>query len=301
MNWNAELEALVRQSPEDDSVWSVLEDWTLEQGGLRAHHLERKRAGDEQGAQEAAWALERELFGAHHHEFQSSVAKTWRAGYLERCALKGRRGGAASLLDRVLSLRCSRLMTRLQADLDEPEELPVLMQKARVLSLRELDLTAYWKPTLPVEFDPSWLEPLRVERLHLMGRAMSLPSGEPLARLTELRVTPGAGAELLATFAPAGGFPRLTTLAVYGRTLEHRNGISAEPFARILSGAATPVLRRLHVRNVSTVYQAELIEAVAVSPLLPRLEQFSFGYDELNLDDVPARHRPAFAHLKRVT
>jgi hypothetical protein len=87
---------------------------------------------------------------------------------------------------------------------------------------------------------------------------------------------------------------------VYGRTLEHRHGINAEPFARILSGEATPALRRLHVREVSGVYRAALIEAVVASPLLPRLEQFSFGYDELNLEDVPEQYRPRFAHLKRL-
>lgn len=153
-------------------------------------------------------------------------------------------------------------MTRLQSDLDVPEELPVLLQKARTLSLRELDLTAYWKPTLPMAFDPSWLEPLRIGRLHLMGRAMSLPYGEPLARLTELWVTPGAAA------------------ARSSIDREYRPSRSRE------SSMATPALRSFPVRQVSTVFQAELI-----------LEQFSVGSGELNLDDVPARHRPAFAHL----
>ena len=57
-------------------------------------------------------------------------------------------------------------------------------------------------------------------------------------------------------------------------------------------------MRRLHVRDVSSVYQAELLEAVAACPLLPKLEQFS--YDALDLDDVPPRHRSAFAHLKQL-
>lgn len=300
MDWNAELEALVRQNPEDDAVWSVLEDWTLERGDLRARIMERRLAGDEDGAQKATWALERELYGAHHKEFLLAITSTWRAGYLVRCWLKGRPGGRAALLDRVLSLRCAALMTRLHADLDAPDEVAPLMEKLRGTSLRELALTVYWKPTLPVVFDPSMLEPLRIERLHLMGRAMSLPYAEPLARLTELWLTPGAPDDLRATFARPGGFPHLAELAIYGRTLEHRHGINAEPFARILAGEATPTLRRLHVRDVSGVYRAELIDAVAESPLLPRLEQFSFGYDELDLDDVPEQHRPRFAHLKRL-
>ena len=32
MEWNSELEALVRQNPEDPDAWAVLEDWTLQQG-----------------------------------------------------------------------------------------------------------------------------------------------------------------------------------------------------------------------------------------------------------------------------
>lgn len=300
MDWNAELEALVREHPEDDSVWSVLEDWTLERGGLRARIIERLHAGDDKGTQEAIWDLERELFGVHHKEFQLAINSSWRAGYLVRCWLKGRPGGRAALLDRVLGLRCAALMTRLHADLDAPAEVAPVMEKLRRTSLRELALNAYWKPTLPVVFEPSWLEPLRLERLHLMSRAMTLPYAEPLARLTELWLTPGSPDDLLRLFAPVGGFPRLTELAVYGRTLEHRNGIHAEPFARILSGAATPALRRLHVREVSPVYEAELLEAVAASPLLPRLEKFSFSYDSLDPDTVPERHRPAFAHLTRL-
>lgn len=63
MEWHAELEALVRERPEDDSVWSVLEDWTLERGDLRARIIERLNAGDEPGAQNAIWALEEALFG----------------------------------------------------------------------------------------------------------------------------------------------------------------------------------------------------------------------------------------------
>lgn len=300
MDWNAELEALVREKPEDDSVWAVLEDWTLERGGLRARIIERLQAGDDRGTQEAIWDLEREFYGVHHKEFSLAINSSWRAGYLVRCWLKGRPGGRAALLDRVLSLRCSALMTRLHADLDAPGELPPLMEKLRGTSLRELALNAYWKPTLPVVFEPSMLEPLRIERLHLMSRAMSLPYGEPVARLTELWITPGSPDDLRSLFAPVGGFPELTELAVYGRTLEHRNGIHAEPFDRILNGAATPALKRLHVREVSEVYQAALIEAVAASPLLPRLEKFSFSYDSLDLEKVPARHRAAFAHLERL-
>lgn len=298
MDWNAELEALVRENPEDDSVWAVLEDWTLERGDLRARIIERLNAGDERGAQEATWVLESELFGARCKELQGALNRHWRAGYLERCWLKGRPGGRAALLDRVLSLRCSALMTRLYADLDLPEEVPAVMEKLRETSLRELSLTAYWKPTLPVVFEPSMLEPLRIERLHLMSRAMSLPYGAPLERLTELWITPGSPDDLLRLFAPVGGFPHLTQLAVYGRTLEHRNGIHSEPFARILNGAATPALKHLHIREVSSIYQAELIEAVAASPLLPRLEEFSFSFYSLDLDAVPEEHRAAFAHLK---
>ncbi|MDP1916170.1 MAG: hypothetical protein Q8L14_07985 [Myxococcales bacterium] len=299
MDWNAELEALVREHPEDDSVWSVLQDWTLERGGLRARIIERLQAGDEPGAQEAVWELEEVLFGAHLKEFRLAINSEWRAGYLVRCWLKGRPGGRAALLDRVLSLRCSALMTRLHADLDLPEEVAPLMEKLRGTSLRELALNAYWKPTLPVVFEPSMLEPLRIERLHLMSRAMSLPYGAPLTRLTELWITPGSPDDLLRLFAPVGGFPRLTELAVYGRTLEHRHGSHAEPFARILSGEATPRLRRLHVRDVSEVAQAALLEAVAESPLLPKLEQFSFSYGGLDLHAVPERIRPAFVHLER--
>jgi hypothetical protein len=300
MDWNAELEALVRENPEDDSAWAVLEDWTLERGGLRARIIDRLNAGDEKGAQEAIWVLEAELYGAHQKEFRLAINSAWRAGYLVRCWLKGRPGGRAALLDRVLSLRCSALMTRLHADLDAPEEVAPVMEKLRRTSLRELSLNAYWKPTLPVVFEPAMLEPLRIERLHLMSRAMSLPWGEPLARLTELWITPGSPDDLLSLFARPAGFPRLAELAVYGRTLEHRNGIHVEPFERILNGAATPALKRLHVREVSPVYRAALIDAVAASALLPQLEQFSFSYDSLDLDTVPERQRPAFAHLKRL-
>ena len=35
MEWNAELESALRANPEDEETWAVLEDWTLERGGLR--------------------------------------------------------------------------------------------------------------------------------------------------------------------------------------------------------------------------------------------------------------------------
>lgn len=295
MNWNEALEALVRQSPEDDAVWAVLEDWTLEQGDVRARLVERVRVGDEKGVQTVRWALEAAAFESLGRR-KLGIHSEWRAGYLVGCWLKARRGESAELLDFVLGLRCARLLTRLHADLDVPEDLSPLLEKLAQTSVRELALSTYWKPTLPVRFESSLLEPLAVERLRLMGRAMTLRHGRALERLTELWLTPGSPEDLRVLVD--GPLPRLSELAVYGRTFEHRHGVKVEAFGPLLSGGATPALKRLYLREVDEVFQAAFLAALAESPLLPRLERFSFGYDALVLETVPASLRGAFAHLR---
>lgn len=298
MEWNSELESVVRADPDDAAAWSVLEDWTLERGDLRARVLERRKLGDEKGATEATWAWEREVFGEHYQHFMLRLTCGWRAGYLVSCTLKGGKSvDRVNLLERVRSLRSAALLFRLQADLDAPEELEPILRCAEGLPLRELRLNSFWRPTLPVMFDASvLLERHAIERIHLYGRAIALPWRPQLTRLTELAITPGDPAELSTLLQRDAALPKLTQLEIFCRTMEHRHAIDLAIFDRLFTGAPTPALLGRRIRGASDVLREALIARAASSGLLPRLKTFSFEHND-EVPHVPEQHRAAFAQL----
>lgn len=298
MEWNADLEAAVRKNPDDEAAWGVLEDWTLERGGVRARIIERKNAGDEKGALEATWRLEEELFGERRAEFLHRVDTRWRAGYIETLWLKGRSGHVATL-EQVLALPCSALIRAVHSDVDDPGELPALLDVLSRTTLRELRVSSFWKPTERVTLEGSLLEPLTIERLHLHGRAMAVAWAPALSRLTALTLTPGAPGDLEGLFTRAAALPALRRLSLHARTLEFRHPAEPGLFDAVFDATATPALERLELHDLSDGLRARVLERLATRPLLSRLEELCFGYQPFDASTAPELHRAAFAHLRR--
>jgi hypothetical protein len=297
MQWNAELEAVLRSNPDDEAAWSVLEDWTLERGDLRSRILERRNSRDEAGQYEAERDYRHHLLGPRHADYNRTFNCNWRAGYITACWLKG---GAtidrAQILDEVITLRGAALLERVGADLHAPAELKMLPKLAG-FPVRKLYLSSFWQPTLRVVFDASVLvKSLPLELLHLHGRAVTLPWRPQLAKLKSLSITPADPAELLELFERADALPELERLELFCRTMEFRHGVELAPFVRLLTGAATPKLVQLNIRDASEELKERLIQLLASSQLLPRLTTFSFEHGDAR-PEIPKAYRAAFAHL----
>ena len=193
------------------------------------------------------------------------------------------------------------LMSSFSAEVETPEAIEPLLRRLVHLPLRQLTIGALWDPMLEVKFEPRWLTDHAIERLKLMQRPITQPPGPEVSRLTQLWIAPGRPDDLHRLFEPPGAFPRLSELNVDCQFLERRHGNETSHFAEVLNGAATPALRALHCRYARVELQASLLERVATSKILPRLEAFSFNpwsNDSVQLATVPERHRAAFAHLR---
>ena len=246
MEWNAELEAVLRENPEDESAWAILEDWTLEQGDLRARVLEMVKSGREEQSRELEWQLQREVFG--------NVIGRSRCGYLVSCSIREAPRSRIPLLERVVKLP---LLQRVHVSIDQVSELETITQLFAGTSVRELELEAFWShPQDIATFEPKWLAPTKLERLHLLGRAVGVPWHEVLARMKSLTLTPGAPADLLDLFEHE--LASLTELTLDLATLQHRQRIGAGVFENIFNRKATPALARLVTRNPG----ADLYEAL---------------------------------------
>lgn len=275
MEWNRELEAAIRENPDDEIAWSILEDWTLERGGIRARVIELEKAGKKEETQSATWELETEVLGRDYSFTRSGGGCTWRAGYIVKCSIATTAALREGLLDRLFDLQCAKLMRALRVDIDVRDELASVTRRLAGTPVRELAINAFWKPPTQVAtFDPQWLEPTAVERLHLMGRAIAVPYGPALERLKSLWLTPGAPSDLRDLFSHANGLPSLVELAVYLTTLEHRHGVRPELFEPIFDGTAAPALRHLYARDASADLQGALMARAAAS----RNVTLGFGY-----------------------
>jgi hypothetical protein len=165
-------------------------------------------------------------------------------------------------------------MRELRVDIDAIDGLESVARRLAGTPVRQLAINGYWKrPTQVATFEPRWLAPTAVERLHLMGRAIALPYGPALERLKTLWLTPGAPGDLRDLFSHANGFPNLVELAVYLSTFEHRQGVRPELFEQIFDGTAAPALRHLYARDASPELQGALMTLAATSRVA-----LGFGY-----------------------
>jgi hypothetical protein len=270
---NLELEAAIRENPDDDAAWSILEDWTLERGGLRARIIELEKAGKIEEARKATWELARDILGDDHELARLGVSFTWRAGYVLAVSVATKATSREGVLDRVFALPCTTLMRELRVDIDAIDELVSVTRRLAGRPVRQLEINAFWKPAAQkATFEPRWLAPTVVERLQLFGRAIAVPYSRELARMRLLWLTPGAPGDLRDLFEHENGLPNLGELALYLGTLEHRHGIRPELFTPLFDGRL-PALRDLYARDASAELQAALTRAAASGRV-----KLHFGY-----------------------
>jgi hypothetical protein len=143
VEWNRELEAAIRENPEDETAWSILEDWTLERGGVRARIIELEKAGKKKEVWEATWDMAREILGDDDDLTRLGASFGWRAGYVIDCSVATTSTLREGILDRVFDLRCTRLMREIRVDVDAIDDLVSVARRLAGTPVRQLAINAY--------------------------------------------------------------------------------------------------------------------------------------------------------------
>lgn len=128
---------------------------------------------------------------------------------------------------------------------------------------------------------------------------------------TELVLAPFTAAHLVSLGLESGGLdttlvraiadstlPALRSLEVWLGTSDYGANASDDDLAALLSGAATPALSHLGLKNSDEPLRD--VTALAASPLLPRLASLDLSQGTLGAECVPTLTAGAFAHLDRL-
>jgi hypothetical protein len=150
---------------------------------------------------------------------------------------------------------------------------------------------------------PLWKAAPRLKELKMMGSAgyngKLNKMGDIVAPHLEQLVFESSGLEeSVALDIGKAKLPALRELTLYFGRLDYGNSCTMKSLAGILAGKGLPKLESLGLEN--SEWEVELIEAVAKSAILPRLEHLSFSMGILYKDGPAAliKHAAKFRHLK---
>ncbi len=316
---DARAEAALVESPEDPKTWQVYADAMLEGGDAWGEVIVAARTKKSSARQ--AEATKQILGGA---KGAAGCSLTWKHGTIEELSLvpedEDTNETFGDVLERALEHPAGRLMRRLvlglwpdNMDWSFDAHLALLANGPVLPLLHTLDLSR----EAPLMDQPSWR---RVGDLRLLWKLAP--------RLRELRLFGGPGNEgepaisFGAIVAPhletlsfkSGGLdrsvardigraslPRLSNLELWFGREEFGNSHTLKDLAGILGGAKLPALDSLGLRN--SEWGFDLIEAVAKSAILPRLDELDLSDGVLGHESVPLllTHAERFAHLKRLS
>lgn len=293
------LEAHVREDPDAEDRWAVLEDAILEHpDDPRAEIIRHEKAGERGDAAEARGRAQRLLLGPKGAAITKVLGGSdHRAGFVRECTFDATPRGGAELLAAFVESPAAALLDTLDLRLDAAraaELLACLAGAPLAAGLRDLTLVSNGAGG---ELDGAAFAPFtRLDRLFFYGNAPPLRWADGLAPLTRLGLMPSARADLALAF-PKGAFPRLAELLVDARYLGWEgDGVDLDALAGVLRGDAAPALERL------TIYWASatraILDALARSALGPRLRVLSLGGPRVDPATLRPRYGPLFAPLE---
>ena len=303
MDWSAELEAAIREDPDDDAAWMVLEDWTVERGGPRGRIVELDKSGYTGAAHSMNYEFHLALLGDRARTLMPALFHSrWRAGYLMdidlRVPPRDRFASvAAALLNEVLALRVAAVVRSIAVELNGAEIAATCRTLAQVPWLRGFTMRGGFGGG--ASFDPTVLEPLAVTRLAIFDRSIELPVHPVLARLRALTFIASNPDDVRRLFEDAATLNSLEELGLGVARFGDNHAFMRELLEPLCSGVAAPALRRLDLDVAIDDNHETLLDGLARGPMLPRLERLTFRGAPLAPDKIPPRLRGAFGHVAR--
>lgn len=283
-----ELEARVREDPDDPARWFDYADWLAAHAQPELAELIREVTPAAGNAFSYQWL-------GDLHEWYRNLNKDWRGLPRELQAVEDRE---LAELKKVLHWPLCRFLERVDLCFDDHEgTLPVLLDWAGLDHLRALALWTEddYGSDLP-DLTPLWPRGQRLRSLAVVGGSedgcmgdLSFPDLRHLARRAQC--LPEQDLESLLT----ADCPRLEALTIgVGRA---GSTIEAEAFAPLLSGRRFPQLRKLAIEQFDGA--DDFVELLAHSKLLPGLTHLSLFQSALSGRGatVLTQHASAFAHL----
>ncbi|MDP1825628.1 MAG: TIGR02996 domain-containing protein [Archangium sp.] len=315
---NPTFEAAVGARPEDATAWQVYSDWLIDQGESWGEVIAAAQQGKPDTARQAA--AERGLLGG------MPAKVSWRGGVIEHFELHDSFDAFEKkllmhvVLERVLKHPAGHFVRKLTlglpcADSTEwhLEDLFKAISNAGPLPcLVELDLSQgaehmdqpSWRRVGDARV--LWKAAPNLKVLALQG-AVGSDGGVPsmlapidAPHLEHLRFESGGLDRSVPLELGAASLPSLTHLELWFGQANYGANADVADLAGILDGAGLPALKTLGLKN--SEWEGELIEAVAKSKLLPRLEVVDFSMGVLATESAAALllHAARYQHLKRV-
>jgi uncharacterized protein (TIGR02996 family) len=283
-----DLEALIRDAPDDEDAYRVYADWLQEQGCARGEYIILE-INDYAETEERRGELWERLRGPlRRYEFQLEL--DWQYGYIKAATVQtdfeteGPLSVGLEALETLLAHPAARFLQKLNVglvsdDLDYIEAVEMLMRFGRRCSsppaLRDLYLGEF---EYPEEAEISWVElgdlsPIwpcfsRLEQITLQGGSAKLGSiNLPAARSFELR-TGGLSADNIRAICEAR-WPELESLDLWFGDEEYGAEGDLELIRPILEGERFPRLRHLGLKNAE--FTDAICDEIPDAPILGQL------------------------------
>lgn len=316
---NPGLEGDLAASPDDTRAWQVYADWLLEQGEAWGAVMNAALGGKPDTAQQER--VEKELFGG-----SDGVDVGWEHGVMSRISFcpeeYDEESPPGATLERVLRHPAGHLVRELVLGLPPCEEgdtqwhmegvakavaaagpLPLLARLDMSPPAEHMDQNS-WRRLGDVR--GIWKAAPRLREVVFEGSGGS-DDGAPAKlgpieapHLVRLRFqSSGLDASVPKDIGSAT-LPALEDLELWFGQEDYGCSSTVKHLAGILSGEGLPKLRRLALRN--SMWEQELVEALARSAILPRLESLDLSMGVLFRDAAKAllANAKAFAHLKQL-
>lgn len=308
---NIELENAIAENSGEDGRWLVYADWLLEQGEPWGEVIAQGRQGTLDEAR--VKAVEASLLG------DSKARLTWKGGVIWRLDAVSEEPFRPEVLERILNHPSGRFVRQmiLPPDLTggfdfHMESLVRVMVSAGPLPLLEkLDLSRDVESITPSfrrlgDARGIWSAAPHLREFLAQG---SSGYGEPAVLLAPIHAphlerfvfkSGGLSAEVPEAVG-AASLPELVHLELWFGRPDYGCTSTIESLKGILEGSRLPKLKTLGLKN--SEWEAELIKAVAKSPLLRQLDTLDFSMGVMASEATAALLECAqyFKHLKTLT
>lgn len=216
---NEQLEAAIREAPDDETRWVVLEDWLLEQPDPRSELVRLEKAGAAPTAGRVRSKLATYLFG--DREMKDAVgADGWRGGYAKQAEVDVPADDPAGFIERFANAPAFALIRTLHLVLTSGADASVVLRTlARAPMVAGVEALIVNAPTRhDVAIDAGWLEPFtRLQRVNFMKQGATY--GPALERLSRIDMCPSTS-ELIALLDGEGRFEKLAQLNLFADVLD---------------------------------------------------------------------------------